>query len=604
VKADPTHPGVLYATFFNEGVWRSTDNGASWMQIAAPRQGFVIERDEFAVSTLPNGNTRMYVGKGTSADTDAVTPSCPGGNCRAHVFKTDDASGAAVFTDITTPQNIGYCTAQCWYDNVVFSPTGNNPDVAYLGGSFDYNNLHGRDNGRAWLLSTDGGANWTDLTQDGDPNHAEAIHPDSHSIATFPGKPFQFAVGGDGGVQISDGKFANVSYKCSSRGLNPADLALCQQLLSRVPNQWNNVNNFLSTLQFQSLSISAQRPQNLLQGGTQDNGTFQYNGSANVWPQIIYGDGGQSGFMLTNDSVRFNTFSGQANDANFKNADPTKWVIISAPIISSPEGSYFYPPIIADPNSATAGTIFQGSFSVWRTQDWGGNPAFLEANCPEFTTNAAQPGCGDFVPLGGPADGSETEPGDLTGTFYGGDRLFGAVASIARTSQNTNTLWAATGAGRLFVSDNGDAAAPSVLWNRLDNSAANSPTRAINAVYVDATNAAHTFVAYSGYNVNTPATPGHVFDVMRTGPTTATYTDISFNLPDFPITDVKRDEKTGDLYAASDFGVMKLPFGTTAWVVAGSGLPMVECPGLTINSAARVLYVATHGRSAWSMQLP
>ena len=39
------------------------------------------------------------------------------------------------------------------------------------------------------------------------------------------------------------------------------------------------MNNGLSTLQFQSLSVSAQRPQNLLQGGTQDNGTFQYNGS-------------------------------------------------------------------------------------------------------------------------------------------------------------------------------------------------------------------------------------------------------------------------------------------------------------------------------------
>jgi hypothetical protein len=65
-----------------------------------------------------------------------------------------------------------------------------------------------------------------------------------------------------------------------------------------------------------------------------------------------------------------------------------------------------------------------------------------------------------------------------------------------------------------------------------------------------------------------------------------------------------RDDKTGDLYAASDFGVMKLPFGTTVWVVAGSGLPMVECPGLTIDSAARVLYVATHGRSGWSMTLP
>jgi len=159
----------------------------------------------------------------------------------------------------------------------------------------------------------------------------------------------------------------------------------------------------------------------------------------------------------------------------------------------------------------------------------------------------------------------------------------------------------------LFVSDNADAAAPSVLWNRLDNSAANSPTRAINAVTVDPANAAHSWVAYSGYNNNGVAStgnPGHVFEVMRTGLSTATFTDISYNLPDFPITDVKRDDVTGDLYAASDFGVMKLPFGTTTWVVAGSGLPMVECPGLTINSAARVLYVATHGRSAWSMQLP
>jgi hypothetical protein len=309
--------------------------------------------------------------------------------------------------------------------------------------------------------------------------------------------------------------------------------------------------------------------------------------------------------MVTDDSVRFNTFSGQAHDANFRKGDPTKWVIISAPIISSPEGSYFYPPIIRDPNAAAAGTIFEGSFSVWRTQDWGGNQASLEANCPEFTTSASQPGCGDFVPLGGPADGTLTDPGDLVGFFYGGDRVGGAVASVARTPQNTNTLWAATGAGRLFVSDNADAnPAVSVIWNRLDNSAANSPSRSVDAVYVDPTNAAHTYVVYSGYNVNTPAQPGHVFDVTRTGPTTATFVDISFNLPDFPITDVTRDEVTGDLYAASDFGVMKLPFGTTTWVVAGSGLPMVECPGLSINSAARVLYVATHGRSAWSLALP
>jgi len=49
---------------------------------------------------------------------------------------------------------------------------------------------------------------------------------------------------------------------------------------------------------------------------------------------------------------------------------------------------------------------------------------------------------------------------------------------------------------------------------------------------------------------------------------------------------------------------MKLASGAATWTVAGSGLPMVEVPGLTIVPNARVLYAATHGRSAWVLQLP
>ena len=53
---------------------------------------------------------------------------------------------------------------------------------------------------------------------------------------------------------------------------------------------------------------------------------------------------------------------------------------------------------------------------------------------------------------------------------------------------------------------------------------------------------------------------------------------------DLPVTDLVRDDVTGDLYAATDFGVLKLAGGNPAngWVVAGSGLPMVEVAGLTI----------------------
>src|SRR5439155_16898123 len=139
----------------------------------------------------------------------------------------------------------------------------------------------------------------------------------------------------------------------------------------------------------------------------------------------------------------------------------------------------FYAPIIADPNPARAGSIFEGSRHVWRTQDWGGDRDYLEANCPEFTTSGSDPNCGDFATLGGPA-GNDT-PGDLAGTFYGTDRQPATnnfVAAVERAPSNTSTMWAATAGGRVFITDTADAADPStVVWTRLDTSAANSPGR-------------------------------------------------------------------------------------------------------------------------------
>ena len=54
----------------------------------------------------------------------------------------------------------------------------------------------------------------------------------------------------------SSGAFADVSSWCDARGLTDAALARCQQLLSRVPTELESMNKGLSTLQFQSLSVS------------------------------------------------------------------------------------------------------------------------------------------------------------------------------------------------------------------------------------------------------------------------------------------------------------------------------------------------------------
>jgi hypothetical protein len=615
VQLDPRWNGttnkILYGGAFGPtgvagsgGVWRSTDGGVTWSQIKTALDVVPnTDRAEFAVTPITGGFTRMYVGVGNDG-TDA-----------ARFYRTDDAAGAAVFTDLTTDQNIDYCDGQCWYDNVVYSPPGK-PGVVYLGGSFSYGSYGLSTNGRAFIRSANAGASFTDMTWDattnplppgqccatGNTTAANGQHPDSHAIVEIPGTDSAI-FGGDGGVTRSSGAFADISSQCATRGISGGDLTLCQQLLSAVPTHLFNLNKGLSTIQFQSLSVAADNPKHL-QGGNQDNGTFETYGSL-TWPQVIYGDGGQSGFDVGNSAHRFNTFFANYTDANFQNGDPSKWVVISGPLFQ--DTSLFYKPIIADP--VVSGTIFVGLRGVWRTQDWGGNQAFLEANCPEFTTSGADPNCGDFVILGGPI--GPASPSRLTGTFYGADRTLGNVCAVERAPSDTGTLWAATTTGRVFISKNADNATPSsVTYTRLDTlpSATFDPGRFVSGIFVDPSNPNHAWISYSGYNFNTPSQPGHVFEVTyNQGANDATWTSLDnpggTPFPDFPATDIVRDSN-GDLYVSNDFGVMVLASGSTSWATAGTGLPMVEVAGLTIVPSARVLYAATHGRSAWKLTLP
>jgi hypothetical protein len=624
VALDPGDPGnTVYASAFpqnnrapintNGGVWRSSDDGASWTQIkTALNPTLNTDRTEFSVTGLSDGNTRMYVGDGTSSDSGAS---------RARFYRTDDARAAApVFTDMTTSQNIGYCTSQCWYDNVVYSPPGQ-PDVVYLGGAYSYGTYGATTNGRAFIRSADAGASFTDMTWDATTNPTppgsccqsnpvapNGQHPDSHAIVAIPGTDSAI-FGGDGGLTRSSGSYADISSQCTDyRGLTGANLALCQQLLSSVPTYLYNMNKGLSTLQFQSLAVAADNPKHL-QGGTQDNGTFETTGSTVVWPQIVYGDGGQSGFNVSNSALRFNSFTGAFHDANFQNGDPTKWVIISGPIAAT-EPAQFYAPIIADPNPATAGSIFEGAVSVWRTQDWGGDQAYLEANCPEFTTSGTNTACGDFVQIGPAGSTNLTANGGFRGTGRGG----GNVAAVERTASDTGTLWAATTTGRVFITKNANAAdQTSVTFARLDDkaSATTSPGRFVSGIAIDPANPNHAWISYSSYSSLTPTTPGHVFSVTFNGNMAspdATWTSLDGSgataFPDFPATDVAFDDVTGDLYASTDFGVLRKASGSSDWTMAAVGLPQVEVAGLTIVPSARKLYAATHGRSAWQLTLP
>jgi hypothetical protein len=96
-----------------------------------------------------------------------------------------------------------------------------------------------------------------------------------------------------------------------------------------------------------------------------------------------------------------------------------------------------------------------------------------------------------------------------------------------------------------------------------------------------------------------------VFEVRYDPATrTASFEDRSYNLGDQPILALAVYGPTGNLYAATDFGVLELPAGSTEWVEAGNGLPHVATYGLALSEDGRVLYAATHGRGAYSLELP
>ena len=607
VAIDPNNPDVVYAGSFARGVWRSIDAGANWTQIfapilAIPATGFT-ERPEFALADLGT-KTRMYLQIGETGFIDST------------FHTTDDAAGAATFVQKSSPDIAnpgwgvqGLCSnpaagiGQCWYDQLVYSPPGH-PNIVYVGGVYVYGEQIA--NHRGVVMSEDGGTSWYDMTEDvTDDVHPNQLHPDQHMLVTNPSNPYQFFEVSDGGLVRSSGQLTDRSAVCDSRGLNPGQLNRCKQMLKKVPARLDSLNKGLQTLQFFTLSASPHK-KGLLQGGTQDNGTWQTDGNPNTWLNTNISDGGQNGFDVAVPEFRFSMFFQPQVFVNYSDGSDADWLWISDTVYGGPgqagngETRPFYPSVIIDPKVSK--TMFMGQNSVWRTKTAGqGSMSLAEfrEQC-NLWTGKFEKFCGDWVRAGSTS---------LTAAGLG-DRSGGNVSMIERTSADNGTIWVGTSAGRVFISKNADAEpASAVAWDRLDGDSAISPGRFVTGISVDPANPNRAWVAYSGYSGATPATPGHVFEVTyNQGTGTATWARVDGEgtpggLPDTPATDVLYDAAAGDLYVSNDFGVSLRASGQSGWTLAAPGMPNVMVPSLTLATNERVLYAATHGFGAWRLNL-
>jgi hypothetical protein len=137
-------------------------------------------------------------------------------------------------------------------------------------------------------------------------------------------------------------------------------------------------------------------------------------------------------------------------------------------------------------------------------------------------------------------------------------------------------------------------------WHQVNT--AGLPNRYIAGITVDPSNPAHAYAIFNGYSRRfiPGGGVGHVFETTDGG---ATWTDISGNLPD-----VASDALVlvnGQLALGTDVGMFTAAEGqgaATSWSRLGTGLPNVVDDDVTVGPNGWI-YAATHGRGVWRIQL-
>jgi uncharacterized repeat protein (TIGR01451 family) len=548
VAIDPQNPNIVYASFWGDGIYKSTNAGKTWSQINnfvdLPSPNFAASETRFQIAIShpsPGGDGTLYTGFDW-IDADGYHP--------ARVFKsTDGGASWHILPAGTSPDNVeDYCGAQCWYDNVI-EVAPDDPNVVYAAGQFDY----GVGSGGIYR-SDDGGLTWKNLGWD--------QHPDFHAFAFDPGNSDHILVGSDGGVWYS-----------SDRGGRPN----ASDPLSAVT--WQNMNGYgLQIGQFTSIATVPQAP-GVYWGGTQDNGTLQGFPSKN-WYDMTSGDGGQVLVDHTDEGAVcpsgfpgpvcfiYGTYYGVSP---YRIDDGGYYLLNNSSItrgINTNDRSEFYVPFVM--NQENTNQLFLGTYRIYRTD----NARATSAGDVQWTPISGDltGGCSGTAPNGahctisaiGIGGGEAVYSGSADGLLY--------LSTDAQV--NSNPSWTRIGRGKL-------------------------PNRPVTQIAVDRSNYRIAYVAYSSFNASTPSTPGHVF---RTSDGGQTWADVSGNLPDAPVNSIILDPSYANtLYAGTDVGAFVTYNGGVDWYPLGQGFPTVSIWQLDLDASHRTLAAGTHGLGAFSL---
>lgn len=241
LRVNPSGQDEMWIAVRGRGVFHSTDGGASWTRDAGPDPGVDGDGAPIAYGRVRIALCDRYPGE-LYASFDV------GGAVR--MWRRRGSTGA--WSELPDPPQAGW--NQLWYNHYV-QVDPHYPDVVYSGQGTIYRSYYGGRRLRG------GATSWTEINGATSGGYVR-IHVDHHCLTPDPVSTATVYAGCDGGI-----------YRSRTRGGN-----------------WSYIGATIPSSEFYAMGQGVAEHYQI-GGGTQDNGTWQTDGSFNRWDHILGGDG-------------------------------------------------------------------------------------------------------------------------------------------------------------------------------------------------------------------------------------------------------------------------------------------------------------------------
>ncbi|MBN2729230.1 MAG: T9SS type A sorting domain-containing protein [Bacteroidales bacterium] len=555
IEVNPLNPNQIFvARLFIPGVpnsraavYRSNDFGLTWTELPTGILPFsAIYRTElaiapsdtntvYAISCRSNGGFYGFYRSQDNGDTWTQESSYTGTNKAPNMLGWADGG----YFGFTFPGVPADDNGQGTYDlTLLVHP--NNKDLVYTGGVNMWASTNGGQGGDSstWNVVSF----WLKY-------FGRSIHADQHFSAFHP-LTGDFYQGTDGGIYTADtlviGNLDNV-LPC----LNFTTFEIIPGCYT-LETQWQDISAGIHANEYYRIGLCRAKDDMVI-GGTQDNGTFLFNNG--TWIQTFGGDGMEAFIHHDNPDTMWAT---NYNGTLSRSYDGGQNYVSSLeqPMTDAGETGDWVTPFAQHPYFSNE--IFAGFKNVWKSTDLGDTWTKISSfsTTKSLTSLAISP----------------TNPGYIY-------------------AANSSDIYKTTDAGATWVSIRGTLPMSQAF---------------LTYIAADSYDPEKIYVTFSGFETGKK--------VYMTEDAGTTWTNISENLPNVPFNCIVHQsgltaggDTINGLYAGSDIGVFytndSLMQTATPWIMYTTGMPSVVVTELEIQYHAQKIVAATYGRGIWESPL-